>query len=112
MPRGIPSYFHVNFLKFGYNNYDFVENLYLLKHPNSCRWGNTSDRWRHPQVQTDAWTKTVFFARCVTETDARGQYRRPTCVTLLEMLFFFFEKTCALLIKPHQYKEFPGYNPE
>jgi hypothetical protein len=27
MPREIPSYFHVDFLKFGCNNYNFVETL-------------------------------------------------------------------------------------
>ena len=27
MPRGIPSYFHVDFLKFGCKDYKFVETL-------------------------------------------------------------------------------------
>jgi hypothetical protein len=36
MPRRIPSYFDVDFLKFVYNNYCFAETVYFVvfKHPN------------------------------------------------------------------------------
>jgi hypothetical protein len=54
--------------------------LFILLFSNIiCRRGNASGRWRHPRVQTDAWTKTVFFASAARrkQTHVDTDLRRP-----------------------------------
>jgi hypothetical protein len=86
MPRGILSYFHVDFLKFGCNNYDFVKILYFVV-SNIIIHADAEMRQalEAPQVQTDVDKNGFFRIRRTTQTDGREQFRRSICVGPLEI---------------------------